>query len=263
MSGYVLRFYENIAALFFWTEEERLNQIRMKGLRTMTVRFMNNTRYADTEFVMQLIPGFTPRGSGMSVSRFEYSARDCDCTVCAFKTRKGKCKSPDRCVCLRERLVAGCVPLTELLGVLAREVRSQPFVARVSRLSQRPLPIFETGDHQIRFEAAYREKLTGASGQTAAVFLLTADTFLWSKARSAVTTERIDFPAIHIHGVDLDGYVLFHTAKDLYAGTKHISLSELTDPELVSDSAFRLLITAFLIRRYGAEVLSAERSSKC
>lgn len=229
----------------------------------MTARFMNNTKYANTEFEMQLIPGFAPRRSGMSVSRFEYSARDCDCTACAYKSRKGKCSSPSGCVCLRERLVAGCVPLTELLGVLTGEVRSRPFVARVSRLSRQPLPIFETGDHQIRFEAAYRESLTGSAGQTAAVFLLTADSFLWSKARMSVTMEGIDFPAIRIHGVDLDGYVLFHTAKDLYTGTKHISLLELTDPELVSDSAFRLLVTAFLIRRYGAEVLSAERSSEC
>ena len=83
----------------------------------MTARFMNNTKYANAEFEMQLIPGFAPRRSGMSVSRFEYSARDCDCTACAYKTRKGKCTSPDRCVCLRERLVAGCVPMTELLGV--------------------------------------------------------------------------------------------------------------------------------------------------
>lgn len=217
----------------------------------MTARFMNNTKYANTEFEMQLIPSFTPRHSGMSVSRFEYSARDCDCTDCAYKTRKGKCASLTGCVCLRERLVAGCVPLTELLGVLIKEVPEQPFVARVSRLLRQPLPIFETGDHQIRFEAAYRANLTGSAGQLAAVFLLTADPFLWSKARLAANPEGIDFPAIHLHGVDLDGYVLFHTAKDLCAGTKHISLSELTDPELVSDSAFRLLVTAFLIRRYG------------
>lgn len=229
----------------------------------MTTRFMTNTKYANTEFEMQLIPGFTPRRSGMSVSRFEYSARDCDCTACAYKTRKGKCTSPSDCICLRERLVAGCVPLTELLGVLTKEVPERPFVARVSRLSRQPLPIFETGDHQIRFEAAHRESLTGSAMHTAAVFLLTADPFLWSRARIAVTPEDIDFPAIRIHGVDLDGYVLFHTAKDLYVGTKHISLSELTDPELVSDSAFRLLVTAFLIRRYGAEVLSTERSSEC
>lgn len=209
----------------------------------MTARFLSNTKYADTEFEMQLIPGFTPRRCGMSVSRFEYSARDCDC--------------------LRERFVEGCVPLTELLGVLAKEVREQPFVARVSRLSSRPLTIYETCGHRLRYEAAHKENLTGSAAQTAAVFLLTADPFLWGKARMAVTPQGICFSKIHIQGVDLDGYVLFHTAKDLYTGTKHISLSELTDPELVSDSAFRLLVTAFLIRRYGAEVLCAERSNKC
>ena len=49
--------------------------------------------------------------------------------------------------------------------------------------------------------------------------------------------------------------MLFHTAKDLYKGTKHISLSELTDPELVSDWAFQLIVKAFLIRRYGTAVI--------
>lgn len=226
----------------------------------MITQFMRNTKYANTEFEMQLIPGFTPRRSGMSVSRFEYSARDCDCKTCAYKTRKKTCGSTTGCVCLRERLVAGCVPLSELLGVLTKEVPERLFVARVLRLSRQPISIFESSTHQMRFEAAHKENLTDSAGQTAAVFLLTADPFLWSKARLAVTPGKIDFRAIHIHGVDLVGYVLFHTAKDLYAGTKHISLSELTDPELVSDAAFRLIVTAFLIRRYGTEVLCAERS---
>ncbi|MDD4808377.1 MAG: hypothetical protein PHU30_07810, partial [Oscillospiraceae bacterium] len=117
-------------------------------------------------------------------------------------------------------------------------------------------------NHQMRFEAAHKANPKCSAGQTAAVFLLTADPFLWSKARPAVTQGNIDFPAIHIHGVDLDGYVLFHTAKDLYAGTKHISLSELTDPELVSDGAFRLIVTAFLIRRYGPAVVIKEREEQ-
>lgn len=229
----------------------------------MTARFMSNTPYANAEFEMQAIPGFTPRRSGMSISRFVYSSRDCDCGSCTYKSRKGKCKSQTGCVCLRERLVAGCVPLSELLEVLTREVPVHPFVARVSRLSGKSEPIFATAAHRQRFEAAWEEKEADFSGQTAALFLLTADAFLWSKAQSAVVLGSIDFSSIRIHGVDLDGYVLFHTAKDLYKGTKHISLSELTDPELVSDEAFRLIVTAFLIRRYGAEVLSAEGSCLC
>lgn len=43
--------------------------------------------------------------------------------------------------------------------------------------------------------------------------------------------------------MDLKGYVLFHTAKDLYKGIKRIRLSELTDPELVSDEVLRLKFT--------------------
>lgn len=35
---------------------------------------------------------------------------------------------------------------------------------------------------------------------------------------------------------------------------KYISLPELTDPKLVNNEVFQLIVTAFLIRRYGAEV---------
>lgn len=226
----------------------------------MTSRFMSNTHYATTEFEMQLIPGFAPRRSGMSISRFSYTPSDCDCRNCTYRAGRKKCGSPSGCVCLRERLVAGCVPLAELLEVLTAEVAAPPFVSRVSRLSKQDNRTFRDAAHKQRFEAAQKENLANNTPQMAAVYLLTANPFLWSKSQTATTPECINFPAIHIHGVDLDGYVLFHTARDLYSGSKHIRLSELTDPELVSDEAFRLIVTAFLIRRYGAAVLSAERS---
>ena len=79
------------------------------------------------------------------------------------------------------------------------------------------------------------------------------------RAFPAVDSDIIRFQKIRIHGVDLDGYVLFHTARDLYEGTCRISLSELVDPELVSEDAFRLVLSAFLIRRYGVGILCAER----
>lgn len=72
----------------------------------------------------------------------------------------------------------------------------------------------------------------------AALYLLSADRFLWGKAISAIEPDIIHFQKIHIHSVDLNGYVLFHTAKDLYQETKHISLSELVDLELVGDMTF-------------------------
>lgn len=226
----------------------------------MTARFLSDTPLARVEIEMQQIPGFRPRTSGMSVSRFSYTPSDCDCRNCTYRAGRKKCGSPTGCICLRERLVAGCVPLAELMEVLTTEVAVPPFVSRVSRLSKQDTNAFRDEAHQQRFEAAQKKNLTDSVQQMAAVYMLTADPFLWGKAQTAIASESIDFRTIQIHGVDLDGYVLFQTAKDLYNGTKHISLSELTDPELVSDEAFRLIVTAFLIRRYGAAVLAAERS---
>ena len=84
---------------------------------------------------------------------------------------------------------------------------------------------------------------------------LDSDRFLWGRALYAVDQDEIQFSEIHIHGVDLDGYVLFYMARDLYRGSQHISLSELIDPELVSDQVFERIVTACLIRRYGSVVL--------
>lgn len=231
----------------------------------MTARFMSDTPYAGTEQEMQRIPGFHSRGTGIAVSHFRYSAKDCDCRLCAYKSRKRKCEKADGCICLRERLVAGCVPFQELLERLTAEVTVSPFVSRVAHLSMQSHPCFFLAGHRERFEPLWERHIRTAEedAMCAALYLLSADRFLWGKAISAIEPDIIHFQKIHIHGVDLNGYVLFHTAKDLYQGTKHISLSELVDPELVGDMTFELIITAFLIRRYGCGVLSAERSKRC
>ena len=102
---------------------------------------------------------------------------------------------------------------------------------------------------------AMEEKCSRAIEEAAtcsAVYLLSADRFLWSRALEVIDQEEIHFSKIHIHGVDLDGYVLFHMARDLYQGSRHVRLSELTDPELVSDRIFEWIMTACVIRRHGS-----------
>ena len=42
-----------------------------------------------------------------------------------------------------------------------------------------------------------------------------------------------------------------------------LTLSELTDQELISDMTFWIVINAFLIRCYGAGMLSGERRREC
>lgn len=206
------------------------------------VRFMSDTRYAGLEQEMQHIPGFRPRRSGMIISHLSGCPENKD--------------SP----C--ERFVAGRVPFYELLEVLAEEVAVSPFVSRVCRLTGRTNPCFFQNGHRERF-LAMGEKCSRAieeAATCAAVYLLSADRFLWSRALEAIDREGIHFTRIHIHGVDLEGYVLFYMARDLYQGSRHIRLSELTDPELVSDRAFERIMTACVIRRYGSRVLREEES---
>lgn len=76
-----------------------------------------------------------------------------------------------------------------------------------------------------------------------------------------VDSQLIHFEAIRIHGVDLDGYVIFHMAKELYSGKEHITISELSDPELINDKLLRPIVNSFLVRLYGINILLIEGSS--
>lgn len=231
----------------------------------MAVRFMSGTSDEELEIIMQRVPGFQPRRRGMIVSRLGYKARGCDCSLCEYADKKkNACKVPDGCVCFRERLVAGCVSFSELMANLIAEVNVKPFAARVTDLSGDLPPFFFLTGHRERFDSLWcrHSAVADEDAMCAALYLLSADRFLWGRSVAAVQPDIIRFKEIQIHGVDLGGYVLFHTAKDLYRGTKHISLSELTDPELVSDETFRLVIASFLIRRHGAGVLEAEGSCR-
>ena len=204
------------------------------------IRFMSDTRYAGLEKEMQHIPGFCPRRSGMVISHLS------DC----LENQRSPC----------ERLVTDYVPFYELLEVLAEEVAVSTFVNRVCRLTGRRNPCFFQNGHRERF-LAMGEKCSRAIEEAAicsAVYLLSADRFLWSRALEVIDQEGIHFARIHIHGVDLDGYVLFHMARDLYQGSRHIRLSELIDPDLVSDRAFEWIMTACVIRRHGSRFLREE-----
>ena len=59
-------------------------------------------------------------------------------------------------------------------------------------------------------------------------------------------------------GVTLEQYILFHAAKDVYNGTKHIRLSELTDRDLIPDEILRLIVNAFVIEKCGVEIVKQE-----
>ena len=92
----------------------------------------------------------------------------------------------------------------------------------------------------------------------AAVFLLSADEELWDKVCKNVLDTGIYFDRVRLGGVTLEQYILFHAAKDVYNGTKHIRLSELTDRDLILDEILRLIVNAFVIEKCGVDIVKQE-----
>lgn len=105
---------------------------------------------------------------------------------------------------------------------------------------------FRNTEHCRRFQSLRRSGLFPllnlSETYTAAVFLLTSDAFLWKQSKDFINQNSIYFKDICIHGVDLDCYAIFHAARDLYHGTNHIVILELSDPELINDRLLRPII---------------------
>ena len=93
----------------------------------------------------------------------------------------------------------------------------------------------------------------------AMLYLLTADHTLWSKTRRYFSDRgKVDLQAVRLGDVSTDCYALWKAVKELQTGERQISLCELADSSVISDRAFRLIVQAVTIARFGAAVLEAE-----
>ena len=90
----------------------------------------------------------------------------------------------------------------------------------------------------------------------AAVFLLSADKFLWKRARSAFTGYSVNFKSIDITGITTEGYALFTAAKAVYHGSADISLNELCDANLIDDSNVMTIFAGVMLFRDGIGLLN-------
>ena len=89
-----------------------------------------------------------------------------------------------------------------------------------------------------------------------AFYLLTADTQLWRRVQNQVEKNCIRFDKMNLGSVDEKAYTLFCCAKDLYLGTKHITIADLADEQLISPKMFGIICNAPAIRRFGIGVLN-------
>lgn len=92
-----------------------------------------------------------------------------------------------------------------------------------------------------------------------AVYLLTADRGLWSQIKAFVERNVINFDEFKAKNSTENGYALLCCAKDLYIGTRYITISDLADTELIEPIVFGLICDAMVIRRAGLEAFEKER----
>ena len=119
--------------------------------------------------------------------------------------------------------------------------------------------LFQTDQHNQRFEAQKLHLRKPDHRRLAVLYLLTADHTLWSKTRRYFSNcGEVDLQAVRLGDVSTDCYAIWKAVKELQTGQRQISLCELADSSVISDRAFRLIVQAVTIARFGAAVLKTE-----
>ena len=217
----------------------------------MTRYFMKFTPLFAAEVQMMTPPRHQPRRSGRIRSSFRYSADDVRCKDCTRYDSGHPCHL-NECICLKERIEAGVVEL----NALARECFGgrlfRPLQRRLrDELNRQPFRFFLSDAHRERW-THWKNRCYGMSERNAAaLFLLTADEELWQRVLWHFDSSGFDFPAIRLSGIHPELYSIYQAAKTISVGGDNIVIEDLAFSELVSDRAFRLILGALLLCRYG------------
>jgi len=224
---------------------------------------MYGTSLGGIEQLMMLAPNFPQRRSGIVINNHfncEGGIKICNGCVEKLKTRG----NPNDCFCFKERLEADEVEYSNLIKNCFGSIKNYALRERLKLLSNRFTgQLFLNHNHKERFyhliekqDIDIEERL---QSYLAAIFLLTADEILWDISESAVCLHGFDFSQIHLRQISTEGYALYQTAKTIWSGKEYIRISEIADRDLIDDTAFKIIINASLIAKYGADVFSIKK----
>ena len=206
------------------------------------------------ERMMTAVPRFRPKGGGIMVlHHFEYTAEMCDCQYCPYYRGKRKCTA-SQCPCIEERIVAGAASRAEVMAETMRDIHNAAFRRRLNQFIKESEELhmnFRNEKHRLAFVEAIRKLDKKNFALMSALYLLTAEHKLWMQIRNYVERNEIKFERFKPKDSTENGYTLLCCAKDLYLGTKHITISDLADTELIAPRMFALICNAMAIRRFG------------
>lgn len=116
---------------------------------------------------------------------------------------------------------------------------------------------YTTLAHHRDFAQAVRGMSADSHYLIAAIYLLSADRYLWHQACPYAKKDRILFDRISIGNCTMDQYNLFTCAKDIYCGTQSFTVSDLVDGIIVTPRIFQLICNAMAIARNGINALKS------
>ena len=132
--------------------------------------------------------------------------------------------------------------------------------ARIMRLAESfPGTMWQDNAHRKRMETL--RLLLGCRKERdtpeffAALYLLTSNKELADRTFNCFFRGGIDFRYARRRGISQHDYTLLMGAKSLYCGTDEVTKGDLAEPQIIPDEAFRLLINALLIARFGLDAL--------
>lgn len=221
--------------------------------------FTNTPSLNSMEAIMIRPPGGAQRGGGQNRSPYKYTKKDCDCRLCLYYRKKNGC-TITICPVLDIRLSCGAASLSEAVKATFTEVKHIPLQRRLSRIYQRKDDehmIFQNENHKRIFESEKVNLHKPSNRSLAELYLLTADHSLWIKTKRHIERNgKVDLQSVHLGDISTDGYALWKAVKELQTGERQISLCELSDSDIISDRAFRLIVQAVTIAHFGAAVLN-------
>ena len=193
----------------------------------------------------------------MYINTFKYKPEDVSCVLCTEYVKKLGCTALS-CPCLAERMEAGTVGYAEAVAELF-PYRPR-LTARIMRLAERfPGTMWQDDAHRKRMETL--RLLLGCRKERdtpelfAALYLLTSSKELADRTFNCFFRGGIDFRYARRRGISSHDYTLLMAAKSLYCHTAEVTQGDLAEPQIIPDEAFRLLINALLIARFGLDAL--------
>lgn len=172
---------------------------------------------------------------------------------------------PDGSYSIDRVINAEKVPWVILIFHIASLFNNPQFSDRIRndiyRISEVNIMYFMSPLHRRIFMQSIKERKVTRRSFIAAVYLLTSNTRFWNRIKYHIQMESIYFDNFHMTGCSTEEYTLFCCAKDLYTGTRHITITDLSDPEVISTNLFRLICNAMTITRYGIITPKGESNS--